>query len=618
MFYKKYFDISLLVCISFLLFFFKWTYSFFYFPKEDFFLKILSNGVSDGYFYYPFIKLLANIDFTNNFDGSYNENYFLPIPYGSIIYHAFFYKIFGSFSFILLEYISILFFLLIFYCIFIFLKIDKEKSIFLATFLFCLPNFISFMDFSNYPEINTFVYNFYNLRFPRPLIVNLYFFSFILLLIYSFKNSFFKNKNIFFFSLLLGLSFSSAFYIFFFQIFSLIGVVFYKYKFKIFDLIIINFKKLFLAFLFFFTLISPFLFLLNYSSEDYLNKMGIVLIDNNIKIYLLKHYLIKLFRFKIVLLYILIFLFIYIFNYKQKKINTFILNIFFINFFSSIFSVLFFILLSNRIALLYHFNNLIVINLFLLLFIIFLYLVIFLCKNKYQFYKNFNYFLLILLIPVIFFYNYSIYKDQKLLDINYRISQNQVLSKIKETSVDLKKTSLLTFDYPIITWAIFNNINQLPILGGTYALKNDIKIEKDLIKSFKILNLSKSDFIDFIENKRKGYRYINSDIQSIFFTKYQANSLITFNSSKNFSEEIMKFIDSSSPFYTHQIIIPNEEMLRLQNLFDKIDYNFSDISEFIVVSKKHPIIGKSRVNNLLYNKILDNEYFLLYEKKRTN
>ena len=115
------------------------------------------------------------------------------------------------------------------------------------------------------------------------------------------------------------------------------------------------------------------------------------------------------------------------------------------------------------------------------------------------------------------------------------------------------------------------------------------------------------DFIDFFENKRKGYRYINSDIQSIFFTKYQANSLTTFKSSKNFSEEIMKFIDSSSPLYTHQIIIPNEEIFRLQDLFDKVNYNLSDISQFIVISKKHPIIGKSRVSNLLYNKILDNE-----------
>jgi hypothetical protein len=618
MIYKKYFDISLLACISFLLFFFKWAYSLFFFTNEDFFLKILSNGVSDGYFYYPFIKLLANVDFTNNFDGSYNENYFLPIPYGSIIYHAFFYKIFGSFSFILLEFISILFFLLIFYYIFIFLKINKQISIFLSTFLFCLPSFISFMNLSNYPEINTFVYNFYNLRFPRPLIVNLYFFSFILLLIYSFKCSFFKKKNIFLFSLLLGLSFSSAFYVFLFQVFSLIIVLIYKYKKKIFYLIIINYKKLVLAFLFFFILIFPFLFLLNFSSQDYLNKMGLIFIDNNMKIYLFKYYLSKLFRFKLVLLYVLVFLFIYFFNYKQKKINSFILNIFFINFFSSIFSVLFFIFFSSKIALLYHFNNLVVINFVLLLFIIFLYFVIFICRNKYRSSKNFNYFLFILLIPVIFFYNYSIYKDQKLLDANYRISQNQVISKIKDTGVDLNKTSLLTFDYPIITWAIFNNITQLPILGGTYSLKNDIKIEKDLILSFKILNLSKVDFIDFFENKRKGYRYINSDIQSIFFTKYQANSLTTFNSSKNFSEEIMKFIDGSSPLYTHQIIIPNEEIFRLQDLFDKVNYNLSDISQFIVISKKHPIIGKSRVSNLLYNKILDNEYFLLYEKKRTN
>lgn len=612
---KEKINILTLVIISFLLFFFKWTYSFFIFPNEDFFVKIVNNGISDGYFYYPFIKLLANFDFTNNFDGSYNKDHFLPIPYGSILFHAFFYKIFDIFSFILLEFISILFFLLIFYYIFIFFKINKLISIFISTFLFCLPNLISLTDFNNYPEINTFVYNFYNLRFPRPLIVNLYFFSFILLLIYSFKNSFFKNKNIFLFSLLLGLSFSSAFYIFFFQIFSLTGVLIYKYKFKIFDLIVINYKKLFLALLFFFILISPFLLLINFSSEDYLKKIGLVFIDSSMKVYLFKYYLTKLFRFKLVILYIFLFLSIYLFNCKLKETNLFILNIFFINFFSSIFSILFFIFFSNKIAYLYHFNNLVIINLALLLIILFLYLVIFLCRNKYRFYKNFSYLFLILLVPVIFFYNYSIYKDQKILDVNYRISQNQVLSKIKETKVDLYKMSLLTFDYQIITWAIFNNINQLPILGGTYALKNDNKVEKDLILSFKILNLSKADFIEFFDNKRKGYRYINSDVQSIFFTKYQANSLTTFNSSKNFSEEITKFIKSSSPFYTHQIIIPNEEILRLQDLFDKVDYNLSDISQFIVVSKKHPIIGKSRVSNILYNKILDNEYFLLYEKK---
>jgi hypothetical protein len=174
---KKYFHFFLLVAISFLLFFFKWVYSFIVFPKEDFFLKILSNSVSDGYFYYPFIKLLANIDFINNFDGSYNENYFLPIPYGSIIYHALFYKIFDTFSFILLEFISILIFLLIFYYIFIFLKIDKQLSILLSTFLFCFPSFLLLIDYSSHPEINNFAYNFYNLRFPRPLIANLYLFS---------------------------------------------------------------------------------------------------------------------------------------------------------------------------------------------------------------------------------------------------------------------------------------------------------------------------------------------------------------------------------------------------------------------------------------------------------
>ena len=80
----------------------------------------------------------------------------------------------------------------------------------------------------------------------------------------------------------------------------------------------------------------------------------------------------------------------------------------------------------------------------------------------------------------------------------------------------------------------------------------------------KYLDLSKNDFSEFIKNKKLSYwRYRNENVKDFFWLRYQANSLITFNKSKNFNKEVLDFVNKSSPLLIQQLLIPNEELQRL-------------------------------------------------------
>ena len=59
---------------------------------------------------------------------------------------------------------------------------------------------------------------FYNLRFPRPLVVNLFFYSFILFLINLNNKEIYNNKNFIILGTILALSFTSFYYIFIIEV----------------------------------------------------------------------------------------------------------------------------------------------------------------------------------------------------------------------------------------------------------------------------------------------------------------------------------------------------------------------------------------------------------------
>ena len=119
-----------------------------------------------------------------------------------------------------------------------------------------------------------------------------------------------------------------------------------------------------------------------------------------------------------------------------------------------------------------------------------------------------------------------------------------------------------------------------------------------------ILNLSIKDFELFIENKKKSsWRYRNENVKNLFWLRYQANSLVTFNKSKNFNKEILDFVNKSSPLLVQQLLIPNEELQRLNKPEPRIQTGLElrdiatsciDISDGLFIDLSH-ILNCSKV-----------------------
>ena len=121
------------------------------------------------------------------------------------------------------------------------LKIEKNFSILLAFIFFSLlpiSNLLSQFDFNYSLNLKNLYSGFYSLRFPRPLITNLFFFGFIYSSLKFFleENYKIKKKYLLICFILLGFLFSSFFYFFLLSGLLLIIIIFLSYKKKIFQL----------------------------------------------------------------------------------------------------------------------------------------------------------------------------------------------------------------------------------------------------------------------------------------------------------------------------------------------------------------------------------------------
>ena len=94
----------------------------------------------------------------------------------------------------------------------------------------------------------------------------------------------------------------------------------FEHKLKIFKILKKNISKIFLGILIFLVLIIPFSILIMYSNPDYMQRMGVYDVAFDDKIFLLKHYLEKLLKIKLIFFYIFLTL-SYFFMKKFKKNN---------------------------------------------------------------------------------------------------------------------------------------------------------------------------------------------------------------------------------------------------------------------------------------------------------
>tara|TARA_B100000953_G_scaffold271533_1_gene242455 strand:- start:160 stop:963 length:804 start_codon:yes stop_codon:yes gene_type:complete len=261
----------------------------------------------------------------------------------------------------------------------------------------------------------------------------------------------------------------------------------------------------------------------------------------------------------------------------------------------------------------YHFVNLIILNGIIYLFVIFLILI----KNflTLRINKVLYFFFSIILISIFIFGETKNYQNKTSND-EYNHSRNEfkIITKKIEKKYDIKNTSLLTFDTNLMIWSIMKDVKYLDLINSLFTPKKDFMIEEDLIASFKKLNLNDESFYSFIKNKKENWRYVNKDVAKFFFYKYQANSLITFNDSKNFKNDEYEWIKKSSPLLHQQSIIPREEMTRLLNKFKKFNSELI-YPEIIILDKRDKFLKYESLNLINYCKEFNGDVFLMFVKK---
>ena len=599
-----------ILLISILLVSSKWIISYLFFD-ESIDLRII-NDVNDSS-YFPLIKSFSEL----NFNPSYSENLYelklISFPIFSLFINSIFFKLFGSYSFIILEYICVFLFILIFYFIFTKLNFSKNSSITYSLFLFILPTILSDLAFLDNKMLNITSLNFntfYNLRFPRPIITNLFLYSFIFFLTKFYLSKENNFKIVLLSIIIMSITLHVFFYMFIFQFFLLLLIYLDKFKSNIFSFVIINYK---MHILFIFMIILSYItfhFQMQLSEPDHAERMGVLKIEFKQKIILI-NYLINFFT-KIEFLFLFsINTFLFFFLKKNP------IKIFYYLFLSTIISTILFVLIYNKGVDYYHFFNWILTS--GLLYIIvssFYYIENYLLNkitSKRQLFLNIS-----LIIIFLVFLNFSNSLNQidsyktKLNDRNEL--KNLVNFYKKNTNLFTKKSEILSLNNRFSLWIILNDFNNLSIVPSAFwTPKKTATVEDELISVFKELNLNENDFIKFLSNKKKGTRYKNSKVEQFFDRIYLANTLKTFDEKNLYTEEEIKFIKNKSPIITHQLIIPQNEFLRLKNKFINTENIISP--DIIVLDNTNKVINKRQMDVNRYCSAFKSKNYQIFVKR---
>lgn len=603
-------NLNYILLCAFFVFIFKWIFSYIFF-NDDISLKIIFDTPSDGYFYYIYVETLSNLKFNPSYDSTIENLRNIPTPFYAVLLPAVLFKFFGSYSILFLEFIFIFLFLFIFSQIFKKLNFSNSSCILLAIFLFFIPSLLNILNLDNFPYLIA-LNELYNLRFPRPLIVNIFFYLFILLLFSIDKEKLFSKKNTIFLALILIFSLSSFYYFFVLEILTLIIFAFYKLKLtEIFSYE--NFKNILFSITIFCFLSLPFIYFISTSEPNYMERMYVIDLTIEKKMILINYLISKLFSLSGLLLILTITL-LNIYANKVKIINYEKINIIFFLFVSSLISPLFFILISNKTGINYHFTNLIIICAFLYLFIFSL---SFFKEKIVSKFKSdfFNYICILLVICV---YNFDLYKkfNQKYQDENYifyREGFKNVTNLIKENN----DISLLTFDPRLMVWSILNDVKEIKPLSGQLVPKTHLMIENDLIDSFKFLKLDYSNFSKFFENQISSWRINNQNTKLFFWGRYSASKLQTYKDSKDFSSEEIDIINKTSPLMVQSIAIPINEIDRLNKKFETSKIN-EEFKPNLIFLQRDKFFDNISIENFSECKKISNKKIIVYSKLNNN
>ena len=166
----------------------------------------------------------------------------------------------------------------------------------------------------------------------------------------------------------------------------------------------INYKKFLFSFSILLVFSIPFFIIYFYSNTDSLTRIGLINLNFETKLTLIKYFLKKILGLYFILSFIALYLFQELLK-KFSKTNSKIITFLFLLYISSILSPFIFISLSSSVSEIYHFLNWIIIIWFFVMIIYFGIISKILLKNIFEkkeiFFKNISFFVKIFLIKML-------------------------------------------------------------------------------------------------------------------------------------------------------------------------------------------------------------------------
>tara|TARA_B110000967_G_scaffold21188_1_gene19677 strand:+ start:1580 stop:3460 length:1881 start_codon:yes stop_codon:yes gene_type:complete len=608
----------ILFLIPLVLFLSKWTLSFIIFPDDFLITKILVDTPDSQY--YPIITSLANFDFSPSYHDNIDAENLLAFPYGPIILHALFYKIFGSISIILSEFIFILLFFIVIFKIFKHIGFSFSSAIFSALLILFIPTLFDLLSSFSIPYIlelktaNTYIFS---TRFPRPQVTSFYYLAFIYLSL-RFADNIESNSNkkyAIYFAIILGLIVNSFFYFFIYCLLSLfiLLTITYKKKFFLYIKLKINFLLTFVGF--FSIFLFPFFLQIYLGEEDHSARIGLINIDLTDKIYLIKFFFKSILRLEPILIFITSILLTFIvlkkFN-KEKLFNK--ICIFFYLYIAAIITPFLFIIFSPKVIAIYHFADYILVNglLYIIISLTSIFYFYFKEFKEFKFLKNSNYIKILLFLIILILFSLQNYNVLKAVNVSknwnkYREPLNKFNQILVDNNITDSKVNLFTNDYIFANAWIFNNNSNLIISDGfTNAIKDE-NIIKNLIKGLKLMGVNSSEFREIINFKGKTHYGRNPLTTRLFNYKYQANKFRKYSNEDQYTESQNDLIKRISPLRVMINIVPIDQKKILFRKFD-LEENFkNDYGNFIAV------INTDLISDFFMDKNYE-DFNILYKK----
>ena len=195
-----------------------------------------------------------------------------------------------------------------------------------------------------------------------------------------------------------------------------------------------------------------------------------------------------------------------------------------------------------------------------------------------------------------------------------REKQQELVNFIKNTELFKdKEIEIFNMNYKLSIWLILNDYKNFSILPVSFwTSKNNKILENELNSTSNFFNININEFKELISNKKKTWRFKNDFVYNFFGRQYLANNLTHADKDLNqYTNEEIELINKNNLLISHQIVIPKNELIRLENNF----LNSKDkITPKIIILNKNSVYPFSNIP-ATFCSIFDNQNYEIYSLK---